>query len=128
MVDKFYYINDMNIPKAKWQDYPPSIEFESTDLPLEIVREIAKLSLNLVNVKIPRDDVMSIDEGVKLDDDLYRFQVKPNKPTTRVYGPDVVNAHNHLIHPAERHKGLVAQARQLAKIAQLDADHHKTKS
>lgn len=110
----------MNIPKAIWHEYPPSIEFESTDLPLEVVKELAGIALNRVNVRIRRDDVMNIVASEAGLNNRYTFHIAPDTPATQVHGPEVVEYHNTQIEPTHRHAGLIEQARRQAKLARQD--------
>lgn len=107
------------IPRATWHDYPPAIEFESTDLPMEVVRELASLALNQINVRIRRGDVMSITDTQE-DAGVYTFFIGPDAPETRVYGPDVVTYHNEQTAPKHRQKPMIAYARRLAELTRLD--------
>lgn len=113
----------MNIPSASWRDHPPAIEFKSSDLPLRIIRELAAISLNHVNVSMRRGEVMSIDQGTETEDGAVVFRVTPDKPETHVYGPDIVSHHNDLIQTPERHEGLLALAERRAQLTELDAGH-----
>jgi len=110
----------MDIPRAVWHDYPPSIEFESTDLSMDVVKEFAKLALNQVNVRIRRGDVMHIVADAVNDKNGYIFLLGPNAPETRVYGPDVVEYHNEQTEPTDRHEGLIRYAQDLAELQRRD--------
>jgi hypothetical protein len=110
----------MNIPKATWRDYPPSIEFESTDLPMDVVKELAKLALNQVNIHIRRGDVMHITAEGLTDEGAYVFHLGPKIPITRVFGPDVVEYHNKQTEPIDRHEALINYARHMADLSHRD--------
>lgn len=87
---------------------------------MDVVKELANLALNQVNIRIRRGDVMRIiAEGVT-DTGTYVFHLGPKAPETRVFGPDVVGYHNKQIEPEHRHAGLIQHAEQLAEQSRRD--------